>query len=57
MKHGRNVSAIRLDPLIKIIKKSIRAKTFSEISAPSEPLFQITNILNLDKLVFQRICS
>ena len=27
-----------------------------EISAPSEPLSQRTKILNLDKLVFQRIC-
>ena len=33
-----------------------RAITFSEFSAPSEPLFQRTNILNFDKLVFQRIC-
>ena len=24
--------------------------------APSEPLFQRTNVLNFDKLVFQRIC-
>ena len=30
--------------------------TFSEFSAPSEPLFQRTNNLNFDKLVFQRIC-
>ena len=50
-----NASAIHLDPLIKIQKKSIRAITFSEFSAPSEPLFLRTNILNFDKLVFQRI--
>ena len=37
-------------------KRSIRAITFSEFSAPSEPLFQRTNIQNFDKLVFQRIC-
>ena len=51
-----NASAIYLDPLIKIQKKSIRAITFSEFSAPSEPLFLRTNILNFDKLVIQRIC-
>ena len=52
----RNASAIHLDPLIKIQKKSIRAITFSEFLAHSEPLFLRTNILNFDKLVFQRIC-
>ena len=51
-----NASAIHLDPLIKIQKKSIQAITFSESSAPSEPLFLRTKILNFDKLVFQRIC-
>ena len=51
-----NASVIHLEPLIKIQKKSIWAITFSEFSAPSEPLFQRTNILNFDKLVFQRIC-
>ena len=51
-----NASAIHLEPLKKIQKKSIRAITFSEFSAPSEPLFKKTNILNFDKLVFQRIC-
>ena len=51
-----NASAIHLDPLIKIQKKIIRAITFSEFSAPSEPLFLRSNILNFDKLVFQRIC-
>ena len=50
-----NASAIHLDLLIKIQKKSIRAITFSEFSAPSEPLFLRTNILNFDKVVFQRI--
>ena len=34
-----NTSAIHLDPLKKFQKKSIRAITFSEFSAPSEPLF------------------
>ena len=48
-----NALAIHLDPLIKIQKKSIRAITFSEFSAPSEPLFLRTNILNFDKLVFR----
>ena len=51
-----NASAIHLDPLIKIQKKSFRAITFSEFSAFSEPLFLRTNILNFDKHVFQRIC-
>ena len=51
-----NASAIHLDSLKKIQKKTIRAITFSEFSAPSEPLFQRSNILNFDKLVFQRIC-
>ena len=51
-----NASTIHLDPLKKIQKKSFRAITFSEFSAPSEPLFQRSNILNFDKLVFQRIC-
>ena len=51
-----NASAIHLDPLKKNQNKSIRAITFSEFSAPSEPLFQGSNILNFDKLVFQRIC-
>ena len=51
-----NASAIHLEPLKKIQKKSIRAITFSEFSAPSEPLFKKNNILNFDKLVFQRIC-
>ena len=51
-----NASAIHLDPPIKIQKKSIRAIILSEFSTPSEPLLQRTNILNFDKLVFQRIC-
>ena len=51
-----NASAIHLEPLINIQKKSIRAVTFSEFSALSEPLLQRTNILNFDKKVFQRIC-
>ena len=51
-----NASAIHLEPLIKIQKKGIWAITFSDFSAPSEPLFQRTNILNFDKLVFQRSC-
>ena len=51
-----NASTIHLDPLKKIQKKSIRAITFSEFTAPSEPLFQRSNILNFDKLFFQRIC-
>ena len=50
-----NASAIHLDPLKKIQKNSIRAITFSELSDPLEPLFQRSNILNSDKLVFQRI--
>ena len=49
-----NASAIHLEPLIKILKKCIRPITFSEFPAPSEPLVQRTNILNFDKLVFQR---
>ena len=47
-----NASAIHLDPLINIINKRIRALTTSEFSSPSEPPFQITNILNFDKLFF-----
>ena len=30
--------------------------TFSECLAPSEPLFQRSNILNFDKIIFQKIC-
>ena len=52
-----NASSIHLERLIKIQKKSIRAITFSEFSAPSEPLFPRTNILNFDNLVFQKICQ
>ena len=44
-----NESAIHLDPLKIIKKKSIRAITFSEFSDSSEPLFQRSNILNSDK--------
>ena len=51
-----NASAKHLDPLINFFKKSVRAITVSELSAPSEPLFQRTNILNFHKLGFQRIC-
>ena len=51
-----NASIIHLDPLKKIQKKSIRAINFSEFTAPSEPLFQRSNILNFNKLFFQRIC-
>ena len=53
---GQCISHTHLEPLIKIQKKGIWAITFSEFSAPSEPLFQRTNILNFDKLVFQRSC-
>ena len=35
-------------------QKKYSSKTFSEFSAPSEPLFQRTNIVNFDKLVFQK---
>ena len=45
-----------LDPLVKIQKKCIRTISFSEYLAPSEPLFQKLNILNIEKLVIQRIC-
>ena len=48
-----NASAIHLDPIKKIEKKSIRAITFSEFSASSEPVFQRSNILNSDKLFFR----
>ena len=51
-----NASAIHLDSLIKIQKKSIRAITFSEFSAPSKPLFLRTNI-SFDKLVFSKNLS
>ena len=44
-----------LDPLVKIQKKCIRTISFSEYFAPSEPLFPKLNILNLNKLVIQRI--
>ena len=51
-----NASVIHLDLLKKIFKKSIPAKTLSKFLTPSEPLFQRTDILNFDKLVFQKIC-
>ena len=44
-------TAKHLDPFIQFQKKSTRAKTFSELSAPSDPLFQRTNILSFDKSV------
>ena len=37
-------------------KEKYSSNNISEFSAPSEPFFQRTNILNFDKLVFQRIC-
>ena len=36
-------------------KKSVRAITFSEYLAPSEPIFQTLNVLNFENLVIQRI--
>ena len=50
-----NTHAIHLNPIIKIQKKSIRAITFSHYLEPSQPLFNQLNILDLKKLVIQRI--
>ena len=44
-----------IDPLKKIQKKCVRTITFSEYLAPSEPIFQILNVLNFENLVIQRI--
>ena len=52
-----NASAIHLDPLIKMQKKSIQAISFSEFLTPLEPYFQRTNILNFDKFFFENLSS
>ena len=44
-----------INPLKKIQKKCVRAITFSEYLAPSEPIFQTLNVLNFENLVIQRI--
>ena len=51
-----NAPTSYLDPLKTFLKKSVLAKTLSEFSAPSEQLFQRTNIVNFVKLVFQKMC-
>ena len=50
-----NAQHTHLDPLIKIQKKSIRTITFSHYLAHTEPLFERLNILDIKKLVIQRI--
>ena len=50
-----NASAVHLEPIIKIQKRAIRTITFSSYLSPSEPIFQSLNILNLKKLVIQRV--
>ena len=50
-----NTNEIHLSPIVKIQKKSIRAITFSHYQAPTAPLYKELNILNLKKLVTQRI--
>ena len=49
-----HASAIQLDPLKKF-KRKVFQQQLSEFSALSEPLFQRSNILNFDKLIFQKI--
>ena len=44
-----------INPLKKNSKKCVRANTFSEYLAPSEPIFQTLNVLNFENLVIQRI--
>ena len=44
-----------INPLKKIQKKCVRAITFSEYLAPSQPIFQTLNVLNFENLVIQRI--
>ena len=39
--------------LKKIQKKCVRTITFSEYLAPSEPIFQVLNVLNFENLVTQ----
>ena len=50
-----NAHQTHLDPLIKIQKKSIRTITFSHYLAHTEPLFERLDILDMKKLVMQRI--
>ena len=50
-----NAQHTHLDPLIKIQKKTIRTITFSHYLAHTEPLFERLNILDIKKLVMQRI--
>ena len=50
-----NAQHAHLDQLIKIQKKSIRTITFSHYLAHTEPLFERLNILDIKKLVQQRI--
>ena len=48
-----NASAIHLEPLIKILKKCIRAITFSEFSAPSKLTTIITAIVLVTHNLFE----
>ena len=50
-----NAHQTHLDPLIKIQKKSIQTITFSHYLAHTEPLFERLDILDMKKLVMQRI--
>ena len=50
-----NAFAVHLDALIKIQKKCARTISFSELLAPTHPLFERLNILKFDNLVIQRI--
>ena len=40
-----------IDPLNIFQEKCVRTITFSEYLAPSEPIFQILNVLNFENLV------
>ena len=49
------LTIIDINPLKNIFLKCVRIITFSEYFAPSEPIFQSLNVLNLEKLDIQRI--
>ena len=50
-----NSNDSHLNPIIKIQKKGIRAISFAHYLDPTSPLFRRLNILNLKKIVIQRI--
>jgi hypothetical protein len=50
-----NATLNKLDPLIKIQKRTVRIITFAKFREHTAPIFQLLNLLNISKIYLQRV--